>query len=97
MTKSDISQRFSELRKAGALVKNLQSKKSLPASAKGLSDLTIIYKGKIWFVEIKMKNTKDKLSNEQAEFRDAVLGVKKAEYREANEENCQLIINEILK
>lgn len=96
MTKSDISKAFAELRKAGVLVKNLQSKKSLPASAKGLSDLIIVHK-KVWFVEIKMKNTKDRLSKEQLEFQNAVLTAKKIEYREANEENYQLIINEILK
>lgn len=100
MNKSDISAQFSNLRKYGAKVFNFQSHKKMLGHSKDWLDIVVIYRNRIYFLEIKTKSTKDKLSPGQIETRELLTEISSlttfVTYREVNEENHTDIIYEIL-
>ena len=81
----------------GAKVYNFQGQRALPQTCKGFPDYVVIYKTAIWFLEMKLISTKDKLSEQQKEFSEFIHQVKgNIGYRIINEDNYQEIILEIL-
>lgn len=93
--KQEINRRLKELEKLGYLVFNFSFNKYLPKSLVGLPDFLIIKKGKIYFIELKLKRTKDKLSEKQIAIKEKIerFGF---DYYVINEENINTIIDKII-
>lgn len=65
--KKNISSTFAVIRKFGGKVFTFNSKKALYEGMKGFVDHLVIYKGNVYFIEVKIG--KDKLSFEQEELK----------------------------
>lgn len=96
MTNKDlINKKFKELEKFNFLVFNFSFNKFLPKSLKGFPDYLVIGKKKIYFLELKLKATKDKFRKEQKELKNKLIEFG-FNYYEINEDNIIDIINTIL-
>jgi len=96
--KAKISSKISILRKYGYWVFNFQSFRANPTGSKGLPDFLIIGHNKIYFVEMKLKSTRDRFSEIQKEFRNFLLrqNFRNVFYKEVDESNYQELLEEIL-
>ncbi len=96
MTKSEISKQFTNLRKHNCLVFNFQSNRYMPYGSLGFVDILIIYKYRLWLIEIKTKT--DRIKPKQQELIEYMnkYPSEHLQHRIATDETTHKIINEIL-
>lgn len=99
MTKKDITNKIAELRKFGYKVFTFQNNRKMRIPIAGVTDYLIIGHGKIMFVESKLISTKDKLNNDQIEFKREVEKVKSDDvlYFIINENNVDWFVDHFIK
>jgi predicted type IV restriction endonuclease len=95
-SKKDINERLKELEKIGWLVFNFSFNKYIPKGIKGLPDYLLINYKRIVFLELKLKETKDKLREHQKIIKNKIekYGF---EYYIINENNINDVINKLIE